>query len=285
MDAEIIPFKNSDGSGNALQLYIHDQQEAPVILIMPALGMRAAHYTGFAAALSQKGYHTAIVDLRGKGLSDVRPSRQVDFGYQDILDGDMTSAFSVLNERFPLKRPWILGHSLGGQLGCLYASAHPQEVSGLILVACCSVHYQGWPGLKKYAILAGTQMAGIVSGIMGYFPGHRLGFGGMNAKTLMKDWSNQSRTGQYVLANSTVDYEEALNNLSIPAYAFSFEADHLSPAAAVDRLLDKLNPNADKRHLHMDASHPQNERYNHFSWLKRPDGLVTAIDEHLRSGH
>ncbi|MCB1630115.1 MAG: alpha/beta fold hydrolase, partial [Xanthomonadales bacterium] len=56
------------------------------VLILPALGVRAAAYRHLAQALNVHGLDVLALDLRGVGSSSVRASRQHDWGYQDLLD-------------------------------------------------------------------------------------------------------------------------------------------------------------------------------------------------------
>jgi len=163
-------------------------------------------------------------------------------------------------------------------LSCLYAGKNPAKIAGLILSATCSVYHKGWSGFSAYQILAGTQFANLVAGIMGYFPGKKVGFGGTEARTVIKDWSSQSRTGVYQLANDDFDYEKALSELETPILALSYQGDNLSPKGAVQHLLGKMT-SAKTEHIHLEKDDPRNDGFNHFSWAKKPDSIVDIVKD------
>jgi predicted alpha/beta hydrolase len=188
----------------------------------------------------------------------------------------MDSVISFARETLSPLPIYLFGHSLGGQLSCLYASKNPEKVDGLILSATCSVYYKGWQGASAYRILAGTQFANLVAATLGYFPGKKIGFGGVEGRTVIRDWSHQSRTGIYRLSNDLFDYETALSELKKPILFVSYEGDSLSPKGAVEHLSGKLET-ADIEHLHLSKSDPRNDDYNHFNWAKKPEKLVQIV--------
>ena len=136
---------------------------------------------------------------------------------------DYDAIMQEVNRRFPENPHFLLGHSLGGQLSCLYLSRYQTKVKGLILICCCSVYYKGWKGFMRYGTLLFTQFFGLVARLLGYFPGKKLGFGGLEAKTVMIDWSGQARSGYYRLKDSDIDYEAALAQLKVPSLVVTLE--------------------------------------------------------------
>ena len=162
-------------------------------------------------------------------------------------------------------------------MSCLFASRKTAKLDGLILSATCSVFYKGWLGLSAYRILAATQFINLASMILGYFPGKKLGFGGTEARGVMADWSRQARTGRYLLDNDPHNYEEELDAISLPVLAISYEGDDLAPKGAVDHLLGKLS-SSNIEHDHLKKNDPRNESFSHFSWAKKPENIVTILD-------
>jgi predicted alpha/beta hydrolase len=240
------------------------------------MGVYAKYYKILADQLSQKGISVGLVDLRGNDTSSVRPSRRFDFGYRDQIELEYNEVVKSLKEEHPKLPIYLFGHSLGGQLSCLYTAKYPELVSGLILSATCSVYYKGWDGFGAYRILAGTQFANLVAKMLGYYPGKKVGFGGTEAKTLIKDWSSQSRTGKYILQGDSFNYEEGLSKITLPVLAISYEGDKMAPIGAVDHLLSKMT-NASKEHIHLKKSDPRNDGFNHFNWAKKTANVVDIV--------
>src|SRR5262249_21546669 len=118
--------------------------KAPVIVCVPAMGVAARYYEPVLSALWSSGLNAAAFDLRGNGDSSVRASRAIDFGYNEILTRDFPCAIEETARLFPGRRMFILGHSLGGQLACLYAAATGPSIAGVILIASGSVYFRSW---------------------------------------------------------------------------------------------------------------------------------------------
>lgn len=266
---------NNDGTSTEVNV-VSAENPTCVVIVQPAMGVFAKYYLPLAEALVSNGFTVVLADLRGNDTSSVRPKRGVDFGYKEMLEQDLESVVSFVSEQFKSLPIYLLAHSLGGQLSCLYTSKNQSKLSGLILSATCSVYYGGWNGLSKYQILAGTQFANLVAGVMGYFPGKKVGFGGTEARTVIKDWSRQSRTGKYQPSNDDFDYEKALSEINLPILAISYEGDNLCPKGAVEHLLRKMK-SAQIDHIHLERNDPRNDGFNHFNWAKKPQKIVEII--------
>ncbi|MFM1876867.1 MAG: hypothetical protein RL266_2604 [Bacteroidota bacterium] len=277
MTADPVAIVNADGSELTVQLYAADKPRA-VCIVFPAMGVYAKYYQPLAVELAKNGLTTVTADLRGNDASSIRPRRGTDFSYTDLIHLDMHSVITEIRSRYEKVPLYLFGHSLGGQLSCLYASKHPQAVDGLILSATCSVYHKGWEGFGAYRILAGTQFANAVAATVGYFPGKKVGFGGTEARSVIADWSRQSRTGKYVLKNDDFNYENALRNLQKPVLAISYEGDSLSPKGAVEHLLGKME-SAPKQHLHLLKTDERNDELNHFNWAKKPNSVVRIVSD------
>lgn len=274
-----VTFQNPDGSSNAFDLFESVGESKSIIMVFPAMGVKASYYQAFGQELAENGFTAALCDLRGLGNSSVRPSRKINFGYAEMLDYDYQSAFDEVKKRFPQKSIYFLGHSLGGQLGSLFAGDHPAALKGLILVASCSVHYKGWGGLSRIRVGLGTQFAGLVGKVLGYFPGKQIGFGGLEAAGVIADWSRQARTGKYVLGKERLSYEEKLGNVALPVLSITFEGDTLCPNIPAANLYNKFGSASQIEHIHLMPDDPRNDHFKHFNWAKKPANIVKMIDE------
>ena len=270
-----LQFVTIDGFRNYLNIfqpfYIRN---ASVIIIMPALGVKAEYYEQLAFALKEYGYIVVTVDLRGTGNSSINPKKR-NFGYHEMLSFDLPVVLEKVNKHFPNNKIYLLGHSLGGQLNVLFASQHQQLISGLILAASCSVYYKSWKFPLNLGVLLGTQTARLLVKLLGYFPGKKVGFAGTEAKNVILDWAYNARTGKYKPLNSNVHFETDFQNIELPVLAISFEADKLAPQKAVRNLTGKMK-NASVNHHHF------NNNLDHFSWVKENTVVVEKIHSWLR---
>lgn len=280
MNKKIIPLDIQDGSSTKITLFSkQENSDAPIIICFPAMGVEASYYEPFAVTLAEKGYLIITADLRGLGHSSIRASRQSNFDYLDILDLDFYTIFEFIKHRFSNNKKYVLGHSLGGQLASLYLSRSSQSMDGLILIACCSVYYKGWEGLEAWKILLMTQLSKVIGQVWGYFPGHRLGFGGKESRSVIRDWSQQAKTGKYLEHHTDFNFEKGLQTCQIPILVLSIEGDRLAPLKAIKNLYEKFQSSPSIQHIHISPKGPNQEKINHFNWARKPAIIIEKIEE------
>ncbi|MDQ7782905.1 MAG: alpha/beta fold hydrolase [Desulfomonilaceae bacterium] len=277
----IIPVRMEDGTDSGMTLFARDPDshpDSPVILCMPAMGVPADYYEPLALVGAEKGLHMITADLRGIGLSSVRASRRTQFGYRELIRYDLPAFVSSARARFPRNPILLLGHSLGGQLGALYASANPGKIAGLILVASGSVYFRGWTFPSNVGLIISSQFIRVVAEIFGYLPGKRLGFGGTESRQLIRDWSRQALSGRYDSLGDSVDYEALLSEVRTPILAISFARDFFAPYKAVRNLYAKMSM-APTTHHHCSAADLglRDNQLDHFQWAKNPEPIVSII--------
>ncbi|WCT12543.1 alpha/beta fold hydrolase [Mucilaginibacter jinjuensis] len=241
------------------------------ILILPALGVPASYYDRLMKSLARMGRSCAVIDLQGQGKSSVKASKRSNYGYRDILIEDIPSAINAVTNLFDSPVD-LLGHSLGGQLACLYCTLLDERVSGLILCTSGSVYYWSWPGWQKLSVLSKSQFARLYAWIVGYFPGAKFGFGGDTFQKLIDDWGRQALTGKYKLAGSSFNWDQRLRKVTLPVLAIHLDSDFLAPPGAVRHLCNKLTSAKQK------ICYIENSALDHFNWLRRPDVFIEAIE-------
>jgi len=183
---------------------------------------------------------------------------------------------------FPNKDIYLLGHSLGGQFAALFLSQNPDSAKGLILPASCTVYYKGWPSPGNLGLLFFTQISYLISIILGYFPGKKLGFGGLEARGVMRDWAINARSGQYKLGDTEINYEKDLSNINCPLLTINFEDDQFAPPKATNNLVAKFGE-VERTQAFINAEQLKVKSADHFSWIKSPNKVVSEIQEWLMS--
>jgi len=277
-----LPVSVKDGAQSVVTVYSgRTNESSPVVLFVPALGVAAEFYEPFAVAATAHGWISATADLRGNGHSSIRPSRKTDFGYHEIVSCDLPAYVATVKQEFPENPLFILGHSLGGQLSALYLSTNPGGVTGLILLASCSVSFRGWDFPQNIRVLFGTQLIRLLAELLGYFPGRKIGFAGIEARQMMRDWAHEALTGRYRIANSGHDFETLLGHITLPVLAINFENDFLAPKKAADNLCRKL-ASAKLTRWYFAENDLGPDRMDHFQWVKNPEPLAARIDRWMR---
>lgn len=244
---------------------------APVVLVVPAMGMPAGYYGKLLTALADAGLGAAVMEQRGhEAAGGSRPGWRHDFGYADLVD-DIGQAVDLLGEVAPAAPAYLLGHSLGGQVGSVYAATNPDRLAGLALVAAGSVHWRPWGA----GFLAMSQGMGLLARVVGHFPGTRVGFAGREARGVMTDWARFARTGRLRFGSPPVDHGPALRRLTMPLLAVSIEGDGLAPRRSVDGLAAMM-PSADLTRIHLDV-----DGIDHFRWARSPEAVVATLTDWL----
>ncbi|WP_020407401.1 alpha/beta hydrolase family protein [Hahella ganghwensis] len=246
----------------------------PVILGMPAMGVRASYYEPLARNFQKLGLHFASGELRGVGSSSIRASRTSNFGFLDMINRDWPACIEALRLRCPGAPIWLLGHSLGGQLNALYAATHPDLVAGLILISSCTVYYRNYP--HPYRLWLSTQALRVIAELNGYLPGKRIGFAGTEARRVIRDWARNARSGNYRLENSPLDYDKLLQRIRHPVLGVSLASDELAPPKAVDHLCGKM-PLAKLERWNFEEGELTPEKLDHFNWVRHSQGLTERI--------
>ncbi|MBS7563975.1 alpha/beta fold hydrolase [Mucilaginibacter sp. Bleaf8] len=276
----MINITHPDGAQNKAAVF-EAPESAIALICLPAMGVKATFYKRFAQCLCSQGFNVIVCDWRGAGSTSLRAGRGVDWGYQQLVD-DVKDLVEVADTHFPGTRKFLIGHSLGGQISSLFAARYSEVVSGLILITTCSVHYKSWESRAAWRVFGAACKFYVISKTLGYFPGHKLGFAGLEAKTVMADWCHHALIGRYKLAGSRYDYDGALAALNLPVLAISIKDDELAGKSAVINFLNKLHPDVSLKYLHLKENETDIVPLNHFSWAKKPAYLVNIIKSWLQ---
>ena len=273
---DTLSITAADGHRFDAGLFRAASDAAPVLVFLPALGTPGRVYRGFAAAMAGQGIHVCTPDWRGMASSSLRASRRHDHGYRQLVEIDAPAVIEKLTALLPASPVWIGGHSLGGQLSTLIAARHPDRIHGLLPIASGSVFLACYPRRLQRGIRALGLLAGLTGAVLGHFPGQRLGFGGREARGVMKDWVHVAHTGRYEPAGSDFNYEAALATLAMPVLALNFKGDSWAPEPAARYLLGKL-PLCQCEPWTWGDAETGGQHLDHFSWTRHPQLLAPSI--------
>src|SRR5258708_983196 len=100
-----------------------------VVAIIPGFNSHSKYYGAVGEQLAAEGLVVYAVDLRGRGKSD--GERFYVGSFADYVD-DAANLVKLAKSREPGLPVYLLGHSAGGVVSCLYALDHQNELAGLI---------------------------------------------------------------------------------------------------------------------------------------------------------
>jgi predicted alpha/beta hydrolase len=267
-----------DGTWTRITYFSSEPTESPVIVCLPALGVSARFYEPLAQHLVDTGYHVVTTDLRGNGHSSIRASRQIDFGYYEILTFDWPAILKEVRRKYPHNPIYLLGHSIGGKLATFYASLHPTEIQGLILVAVSTTYYRGFGFPQNIGMLLGIPLALLIAKVWGYFPGRFIGFAEREAKRMIRDWARPLFSNTFQTDNMPYNFQRLLGEIKLPILSLSLAGDPIAPQKSVELVNQKLSQ-ASLRYHHV-SPHPGTiEKFDHFNWVRHAKPLVSIIDK------
>jgi predicted alpha/beta hydrolase len=271
-------IESTDGAQFQLQhtpLTDNISTQTPLMLCLPAMGVPARSYQPLAQKLQNKGLLVAIFEQRGLGTSNLRASRQTNFGYTETLQTDLPLVFQHLRTAFPKNPIYIVGHSLGGQLGLTYCGLNPGQVAGFVGIATGTPFYKIWSFPANISLLIASYLMRAIASLVGYFPGRRFGFGGREARQIINDWSYTVRTGNFKAKGLNRDIEACLAKLKLNALMLTFSQDILAPPSSSRALIEKIATPASFNHF----TPPELPHHllGHFNWMREPDLVVDSI--------
>jgi acylglycerol lipase len=118
---------------SGLSIHLRSWQPAAaargVVIIVPGFNSYSGYYVWVAEQFAGAGLSVYALDLRGRGQSDGERF------YVDSFDdyvSDVAAVAAIVKAREGGRPTYLLGHSAGGVVSCLYTLAHQEELAGLI---------------------------------------------------------------------------------------------------------------------------------------------------------
>ena len=144
VEAKIVNEKFVQIDGNKIR-YLESGNSKKTLVLIHGLGASAERW-GQVIPLFAGDFRIVVPDLIGFGHSD-KPA--VD--YTPEFFSEFLEKFFIASN---VKRPYLAGSSLGGQISVEYVNTHPDAVEKLILVSPAGLMKQSTPALDAYIIAA-----------------------------------------------------------------------------------------------------------------------------------
>lgn len=274
MRAIELPLQTTDGHRWSMPAWIPANPVAS-LLWLPALGVAARHYLPLAEALAARGIAVFVHEWRGNGSSNRRADHASDWGYRQLLTLDLPLSEAALADAAPNLPRIVGGHSLGGQLACCRLALQPDLAQRLWLVASGAPYWRAFPLPTRLWLPLVYRFLPWLADRRGALPGRRIGFGGQEARGVIRDWARTALSGRYAARGVNADLETGMARVEINARAVVFDDDWLAPESSLRFLLAKLSrSHARMQTLDRDAL---GVRADHFAWLQQPQAVATAL--------
>lgn len=248
------------------------ERSARTLVLLAAMGTPAKYYDRFARALVERGH--PVVRVRWRDEDREFPINNPGYGYADLAEIDAPAAISWAREEFG-DDPIVLGHSLGGQIASISA-AGSGPLTGIALIASGTNYWRGSGFRWGLGVGAVSVIAPLIVRIFGYWPGGRLGFGGRQSATVIRDWARLGRTGRFAPEHAKSDLEGQLKNFSGPVLSLTISGDIYVSKGATESLLTKLSSAQIERHR---WSPDERSHRGHFGWTRAESEPAEIIHE------
>ncbi len=268
------------GDGHRWTLLARMPERARASLLwLPALGVAAKHYLPFAEALAARGIAVFLHEWRGNGSSGLRADREHDWGYRELLLQDLPASEAAVARTTAGIPHFLGGHSLGGQLACCRLGLAPDIAQGLWLVASGSPYWRAFPSPNRWWLPLAYRFLPWLARWRGSLPGRLIGFGGNEARSVIRDWARSGLSGVYRAEGISADMEEAMRGLRLPIRALAMADDWLGPETSLRFLLSKLPLS----HADIDllGAEQLGTGADHFSWMKTPETVAERLTDRL----
>lgn len=122
-------FEGKGGVGIFLRSWLPEGTPRAVLAICHGLNAHSGLYAWAAERFAAAGFAVYAPDLRGRGRSEGER-----FYVEDIADyaSDLGGAIAIAKARHPGLAVFLLGHSAGGVVSCVYALDNQAELAGFI---------------------------------------------------------------------------------------------------------------------------------------------------------
>jgi predicted alpha/beta hydrolase len=245
------------------------------LLWVPALGIAAKHYARFADALAAHGVAVFVHEWRGHGSSALRAGPHVDWGYRELLMHDLPASDAAMRNALPGLPALFGGHSLGGQLAACHLGLSASMADALWLVASGSPYWRVFPAPRGWALPWAYRFLPWLADRFGALPGRRIGFGGREARGVMRDWTRTGLSGRYGGLGIAHDIDAALAGVRTRIHGVRMRDDWLVSQASLDFLLAKMPQS--RAHTKLLDRAALGVRADHFGWIRRPQAVADAL--------
>ena len=202
------------------------------------------------------------------------PIARSDWGYRELLASDLPASEAAIEAATPGIPRILGGHSLGGQLACCRLGLAPDSARTLWLVAGGAPYWRAFPTPTRWWLPLAYRFTPWLADRCGALPGRRIGFGGQEARGVIRDWSRSALSGRYAAAGLDIDLEAAMAQVAVPIRAVVKTDDWLAPVSSLRFLLSKL-PRSTPTIVSLGAE--PGRHADHFSWMRQPERTVDAL--------
>jgi predicted alpha/beta hydrolase len=219
-------------------------QAQSVVVVAPATSVRCRYYSRFAGYLHANGFNVVTFDYRGIGESRPRSLRGFRADWADWGEHDLEAALRFAEASFPGQPIDVVAHSIGGFAVGLAPSS--RKLRRIFTVGAQYAYWRDYDARHRWRLFLKWHVAmPVLTALLGYFPGKRLGWMEDTPAGVARDWSRMTARFEDTLRQDRFfagEREAELLNqrfgkVRAPILALGLDDDPFGTVAALDRLL------------------------------------------------
>lgn len=269
------------------------QRPHPVVIVNAATSVRCRYYARFADYLHAQGFDVVTYDYRGIGESRPASLRGFRADWIDWGLHDFEGVLRYVAQHFPAQPVDVVGHSAGGFVIGMAASAH--RVRRIFTMGAQYAYWRDYdPRQRRGMLLRWHLVMPLLTRLFGYVPAKRLGWMEDTPKGVALDWARMGPRFELSVRRGrrTPDREaEAVmlarrfGHVRAPILALGIDDDQFGTVPALDRLLDYYG-GSDRHHLRLAPAAIGQAEIGHFAFFHERfrDALWPMALAWLRAG-
>lgn len=238
-------FNAADGTPLAATLFepaVTARSANRAVLIAGALGVAKRFYGPFAQWLSERGYRVMTFDLRGIGASRQAVHKQslkgLDANMLTWARVDFSAAVRHLSELNQSEPITLVGHSLGINHAGMTDAATQLRIVHAVSVAAGAGFWRDWAApSRRTAPLMLHVAVPLLTPLLGYFPGKRLGMVGDLPGPAARQWARWCRHPEFAWGAEPDKVMPSLLSARFTMDAMSFTDDEAMTEACTRKLM------------------------------------------------
>jgi predicted alpha/beta hydrolase len=264
----------------------------PVVTIHCATAVHSRYYARFAAWLAAAGFDVLSYDYRGIGASHPGQLRGFIADWVDWARLDADAVMRFAETRFPGRAYYAVGHSIGGVCATLAPASH--RLTRIVTVGAQFAYWRDYDAAQRWKMLVRWHLLmPLLTELLGYFPGKRLGWLEDVPKGVVRNWSRMGPRFESVLRRgrqgiTSLHAEEItaqFAGITAPILAVSATDDPFATVAATARLMGYWQ-RAPRHHLRLDPTLVGVPEIGHFGFFhaRFAETLWPVVRAFLREG-
>ncbi|ANC01888.1 alpha/beta hydrolase [Pseudomonas putida] len=238
--------------------------QRPLVIINAATSVRCRYYARFADYLFAHGFDVLSYDYRGIGESRPASLRGFQASWSDWGCLDFEAILQRATSEFPGQPVNVVGHSFGGWATGLAPSAG--QVRRLVMVGAQFAYWRDYAAEGRWRMVGKWHVVmPLLTRLLGYFPGKRLGWMEDTPAGVVRDWSTPAPCYEHRPSGRLLQ-ARPFAQVQAAALAVSLSDDPFGTVAATERLLGYLD-HAQPRHLRVSPVDIGEQEVGHFAFF------------------